>query len=357
MKNKTCVEFDVSEKHLSDFMRMTSYLYSRKKDAFDRGELKELLLGTHILSKYFTLRKFCIYCDEKIVGRFVLTFYSGDDTAYLGFVEGIEEEEVWNFLFERAEFYAKQSGCQRIIGPVDASFWIRYRLKIDFFEEEPYTGEPYHREYYLNMFLKNGYHIIQKCSSSFYGRVREDYQNVKLKKRYQQFNENGYKIVSPEADDINMILKDIYHAVSRLYRNFPVYKEVSLEDFCEYMKRYFKIINLNMVKIAYHEEKMVGFCIAIPDYRTAVYHVNKILNLCKVLYYKKFPKKYILLYMGVDKEHKGLGSALSYVIYEELKKIRCESIGALILEGKVTQGYAGDLIKKRYNYVLLGKDL
>ncbi len=112
-----------------------------------------------------------------------------------------------------------------------------------------------------------------------------------------------------------------------------------------------------MVKIAYHEEKMVGFCIAIPDYGTAVYHVNKILNLCKVLYYKKFPKKYILLYMGVDKEHKGLGSALSYVIYEELKKIRCESIGALILEGKVTQGYAGDLIKKRYNYVLLGKDL
>jgi hypothetical protein len=55
-----CIEFDCEKKYLSDFIHMTSELYSFKNTTHDSEELKHLLSGTHILSKYFVLRKFCI---------------------------------------------------------------------------------------------------------------------------------------------------------------------------------------------------------------------------------------------------------------------------------------------------------
>lgn len=75
-----------------------------------------------------------------------------------------------------------------------------------------------------------------------------------------------------------------------------------------------------MVKIAYYEQKLVGFFVALPNYGTLVYHVNKLSNILKVLYRKMSAKEYVLLYMGVDSKHKGLGPALAYSISEELKK-------------------------------------
>ena len=57
--------------------------------------------------------------------------------------------------------------------------------------------------------------------------------------------------------------------------------------------------------------------------------------------------------MGVDHDHRGLGKALVYSIMSELKKSGLPSIGALARDGKITQNYAEELIKDKYEYVLL----
>ena len=72
---------------------------------------------------------------------------------------------------------------------------------------------------------------------------------------------------------------------------------------------------------------------------------------------KKNPKNYVMLYMGILPEHKGLGSALCNSILEELKEKNIPSIGALAHDGKKTQNYASDCIEDRYEYVLLKKKL
>ena len=64
-----------------------------------------------------------------------------------------------------------------------------------------------------------------------------------------------------------------------------------------------------------------------------------------------------MLYMGVNKEHKGLGKALVYSIVEELKKSNLPSIGALAHDGKINQNYASEVINSRYEYVLLERKL
>ena len=150
-------------------------------------------------------------------------------------------------------------------------------------------------------------------------------------------------------------LKDVYHLITKLYEDFPVYKNLSEEDFINIFKNYKKIIDPNMIKLAYYNNKMVGFFISIPNYQNVVYNIN-LFNLIKILKDKKKPKGYVMLYMGVDQKHRGLGKAMVYAIIKELRKNKLPSIGALARDGKVTQNYVKDLIEDKYEYVLLEKN-
>ena len=64
-----------------------------------------------------------------------------------------------------------------------------------------------------------------------------------------------------------------------------------------------------------------------------------------------------MLYMGVENSHQGLGKAIIYSIVEELKKNNLPSIGALAHDGKISQNYAVEKIKDRYEYVLLERSI
>jgi len=111
-----------------------------------------------------------------------------------------------------------------------------------------------------------------------------------------------------------------------------------------------------MIKFAYLNGKMVGFFISVPNYHNKVYHIN-LINIFKILKLRENPTEYVMLYMGVDSGHTGLGKALAYSIMKELKENNAKSIGALARDGKVTQNYVEDLIKDKYEYVLLERKI
>ena len=349
------IQFDFEKKYICDFVSLSKKLY-KKDNTENSNELKKILNGKHPLCKYFKLYKFLVYEKNKAVGRFTITIYPNDDTAYIGFFECINNNEVAKFIFDTARKFAKENKYKRIVGPVDASFWIKYRLKINMFNKIPYTGEPYNKEYYYKMFLDNNYKVIEHYTSSIYEAVDYNYENELYSNRYNEFIKKGYKIESPNMDEIDDILKELYSLLTELYCDFPIYKHLSESDFIDVFRNYKKIMNSEMIKLAYYNNKMVGFYISIPNYYNLVYNIN-IINLIKILKLKKKPKEYIMLYMGVDQEHRGLGKAIVYSIMNELMKSNLPSIGALARDGKITQNYVEELIKDRYEYVLLEERL
>ena len=148
------------------------------------------------------------------------------------------------------------------------------------------------------------------------------------------------------------IIESIYYLLMDLYQDIPIFKNVELNDFLEVFKSYKSIINPSMVKLAYYENKLVGFFISVPNYNNNVYNLN-LFKILKVLKTRKKPKEYIMLYLGVDQNHKGLGKAIAEAIMNELKVSGLPSVGALTKDGKLTQNYVSELIEERYEYVLL----
>lgn len=354
MKKMNYVQFNLEKKYIKDFISLPKKLY-KKDNTENSKEIKQILEESHPLNKYFKLYKFLIYQDREVVGRFAFTVYPNDTTAYIGFFECINDDEVARYLFDIAQKFAKENKYEKIVGPVDSSFWLKYRLKINMFDKKTYTGEPYNKEYYLKMFLDNDYKVIEHYTSSIYKSIDYDYENNKYLDRYNEFIKKGYKIESLNMNKFEKNLKDVYHLITKLYEDFPVYKNLSEEDFINIFKNYKKIIDPNMIKLAYYNNKMVGFFISIPNYQNVVYNIN-LFNLIKILKDKKKPKGYVMLYMGVDQKHRGLGKAMVYAIIKELRKNKLPSIGALARDGKVTQNYVKDLIEDKYEYVLLEKN-
>lgn len=352
-----CIEFNKEKKYIKDFIRLGNRLYKANENMQNDGELKALLTSQHVLSKYFTLRKFCVYDGKKVVGRFALTFYDGDDTAYLGFFECEDNDDTARLIFDKAQECAKSEGCKRLAGPVDASFWIKYRLKINLFDRLPYTGEPYNKDYYRRMFEQNGFDVIKHYTSSIYDVVDKDFHNDKYEQRLAEFTKLGYEIKSPSEDKWDETVRDIYRMITRLFGDFPIFKNLDEEDFAENFSSYKLIVNYEMVKMAYFDGKAVGFFISIPNYGNAVYHTDNPINLLKILSLKKKPKEYVMLYMGAEPEHKGLGKALVQSIIDVLEENSLPSIGALQMDGKVTQHYVDEKISERYEYALYGKEL
>lgn len=351
-----CIEFTTEAKRIKDFLSLPKRLYKPEENTEDPKQTKAILLGKHPLSKYFKIYPFVIYDDKKPVARFAITLYPEDSTAYFGYYECEDDKAAAKLAFEEAEQFAKEHNCNKIVGPVDSSFWIKYRLKIRNFSEKPYTSEPYNKDYYLKQFKDNGYKICDHYTSNRYKPAEYAYINKEYEGKFEEFKKKGYEIRSLELDEFDARIKDLYKLLTDLYKDFPIYKDLSEEDFVAVFKSFKSIVDPSMVKFGYKNKKFVGFFISIPNYGNKVYHLNPI-NLAKILKIRKKPEDYVMLYMGVDQEHHGLGRALVYSIIQELNQSKKPSIGALAHDGKVTQDYAKDMIDNVFEYVLLEKEV
>ncbi|MCR5616787.1 MAG: hypothetical protein K6F83_00670 [Clostridiales bacterium] len=350
------VAFKDEEKYVKEFISLPQTLYTSKDNMEEPDTMRKILLGEHPLSSYFKLDSFLVTDDGVTKGRFCITSYEGDDTAYFGFFECVNDKDASKFLFDSAYDFCAKKGFKKMEGPVDASFWIKYRLKINRFEE-PYTGEPYNKDYYYDMFLENGFTVKDHYASNEFRAVDESYENELFESRFEAFIKSGYEIRSPKEEEFGEAIDDVYRLVTDLYSDFPVFKDVKKEDFRDVFMSYKQIMNMSMTKLAYFNGKAVGFYISIPDYGNLVYHTSNPINIVKILKTKKKPKRYVMLYMGVDQEHRGLGKALTYSIMKELKRSGLPSIGALIRDGKVNQKYASEDITGVYEYVLMEKEI
>ncbi len=351
------VLFKDEKKWIDAFLNLPSAIYSDDELTNSAQTELKILMGEHVLSHYFTVQGILVLNDDlKAIARCVLTFYHEKNEAYLGFFECIDDMQAANLLFKTAQDICEQQNKKCIIGPVDSSFWIKYRLKTNKFGT-PYTSEPYNKPYYYDMFIQNGYNVDVEYLSNSYNIIPKQHINERREKRLYEFLASGYEIKSPKRDEFAHILQDIYPILTRLYSSFPTFAMISSDEFEALFSEVVKAVDLSMVKLAYFNGALVGFFVTLPNYGSDICGKITIKKIIKMLLKRRRAKQYILLYLGADSEHLGLGSAIAQCIKKELQSRGASSIGALIKRGKVTSTYFSDLIGDTYDYVLLKKDL
>lgn len=352
------IVFTNEEKHIRQFLDFPATLYSPRELMQSRETEEQLLRGRHFLNRYAALTAFLAVEGETVLARCILTEYPQEKELYFGFFECVEDGRAADLLLSAVEECAASKGYLKLVGPVDVSIWVRYRFKTNLFDLRPYTGEPYNKAYYPELFTSRGYRVRERYVSNRYRRLpRKKFAIDVYKAPYEAFLKKGYEIRSPELENWDRDVRAVYRLVSRLYTGFEAYKPVSEDEFASMFSDYKRIVDLSLIKIAYFKGVPVGFFMGVPNYHNLASRKMNLAALAEVLIKRKRCREYVLLYMGVEPEHKGLGKALTHSIMQELAKKGAASIGALIREGNPNYNYASEVMEGRYQYVLLEKQL
>lgn len=340
------------------FLALPKQLYDRKARTQDTKAERAILNGTHTLSGEFETRAYLAYGEDGTSpkGRCILTYYDDDPAAYVGFFECVEDLSVCRALLEAVEAQARADGKETLVGPLDASFWIGYRFKVENFGEH-FTGEPDNLPYYPDFWEACGFTVAERYYSNYLRSPTADDPGEKWEKRLQRALDMGYEIRTLERAKFDEALRDIYRMLVRLYANFPAFKFISEEQFVDLFRSLRYVIDYDCVLLGYKDGELAGFFVCIPNYGTMVDGDISLRDLPAILKVRKDCKEYVILYIGVDRKHLGLGGAFAQTIREIGQNKGAGSIAALIHEGNRSGVFFRELTTHTARYVLLEKAL
>jgi len=112
---------------------------------------------------YGEIQPFVAIKNGKIVGRIAAinnrryNEIHQDKLGFFGYFECINDKEVANSLFAKAETWLKQKGLQRVNGPASPSSNYDYGLLVEGFNDSPRLMMTYNPEYYINLIESYGF--------------------------------------------------------------------------------------------------------------------------------------------------------------------------------------------------------
>ncbi len=342
---------------LKGFLALPKTLYPRERRTQDTKAERAILNGTHPLSGEFTVRAYLAVDDgASPQGRCVLTYYPDDPAAYVGFFECVEDLDVCRALLSAAEAQARADGKEKLVGPLNASFWIGYRFKVENFDEH-FTGEPDNLPYYADFWEACGFTVSERYYSNYLRSPTPDDPSEKWEKRLQRALDKGYEIRSLERGKFDEALRDIYRMLVRLYAKFPAFKLITEEQFTALFGSLKYVVDYECVLLGYKDGELAGFFVCVPNYGTLVDGDLSLRDLPAILRIRRNCKEYVILYIGVDRKHLGLGGAFAQTIRQIGQNKGAGSIAALIHEGNSSGVFFRELTTHTARYVLLEKAL
>ncbi len=342
---------------LKGFLALPKALYPRERRTQDTKAERAILNGTHPLSGEFTVRAYLAVDDgASPQGRCVLTYYPDDPAAYVGFFECVEDLDVCRALLSAAEAQARADGKEKLVGPLNASFWIGYRFKVENFDEH-FTGEPDNLPYYADFWEACGFTVSERYYSNYLRSPTPEDPSEKWEKRLQRALDKGYEIRSLERGKFDEALRDIYRMLVRLYAKFPAFKLITEEQFTALFESLKYVVDYECVLLGYKDGELAGFFVCVPNYGTLVDGDLSLRDLPAILRIRRNCKEYVILYIGVDRKHLGLGGAFAQTIRQIGQNKGAGSIAALIHEGNGSGVFFRELTTHTARYVLLEKAL
>ncbi|HUQ83880.1 MAG TPA: hypothetical protein VM076_22210, partial [Gemmatimonadaceae bacterium] len=190
-----------------------------------------------------------------------------------------------------------QRGCTFAVGPMDGNTWRRYRLVTDRGTEPPYFLEPTNPDDWPAHYTAAGFTPLANYFSAL---------NTDLSRRDQRIpavaerlTALGVTIRQIDLDQFDRDLERVYGVAEVAFREAFLYTPLPQAAFAMQYQRIRQYLRPELVLLAEHDERTIGFAFTIPD----------VLELAR----GEPPRTGILKTLAVlpDRTYAGLGSLLS----------------------------------------------
>lgn len=193
------------------------------------------------------------------------------DIAVIGHFEAVNAEAA-RLLLDTGCDLARHANRLHVIGPMDGNTWRRYRWVTQAGSEAPFMMEPCNPPSYPAWWRASGFATLAQYQSALVTSLeRIDPRLSRVRERYAQ---QGIRIRTLDASAFEQELLRIYAVSTASFAHNFLYTPLSETDFMAQYLPYRSRIVPDLVLLAMHGGRCVGFMFSIPDYyRTANGHM------------------------------------------------------------------------------------
>ncbi len=175
--------------------------------------------------------------------------------------------EAGTFILEQAVDRLRDQGCTVAVGPMDGNTWRRYRVLTERGGESAFFMEPDNPDFWPTIFVAAKFSPLSTYSSSLvWDLSRRDPRTDHARERLRR---EGVQIRHLDPHQFEDDLRRIFRvSIVSFTRNY-LYTEVSEEAFLAQYLPYKDKIRPELILLAEHRGKPVGYIFAIPDYAEA----------------------------------------------------------------------------------------
>ena len=250
-----------------------------------------------------------------------------DATGHFGFIEAIDDQEVFDALLKAAEGWLRTQGMRRAIGPVSFSLWDQPGLLVDGFDTPPYVMMNHHRPYYADRITAAGYAKVEDLIAYAYDPQASTQTWEKLMGRALRGGEVTLRNIRMDKahfrGEVAMLLDIINDAWSDNWGYVPMTK-AEIDDLAGILKL---LLRPGDVAIAEYKGEPAAFTAIFPNLNEAIRDMQGRLfpfNWIKLLWRMKVkrPKTARMPMMGVRKalQASPIGAALALSVMRSVRE-------------------------------------
>ncbi len=221
--------------------------------------------------KHAEAEYFLAYRNGEVVGRIAAITnqmhndFHKDNSGFFGFLEGINDIEVFRELLETAKNWLRDKGKDYMMGPINPSTNDEMGFLIDGFDTPPYFMMTHNPPYYDSLMSELGY---EKAKDVYAYYIHKDTIIIsdKLKQVTQSIREkSGVKIRAIDMSHFDEELERVRFVYNNAWAKNWGFVPMTPEEFDFIAADFKKIIDPKLVLIAEIKEKPIGFSLALPN--------------------------------------------------------------------------------------------
>jgi ribosomal protein S18 acetylase RimI-like enzyme len=284
-----------------------------------KKEVRHLLDLGHPFWRHGERKLFMAFRDGQPRGRIAAIINSkhnafhAEKCGFFGFFDCADEPDAAAGLFDAALKWVRLKGMDLVRGPVNPSTNETCGLLIEGFDSPPMVMTPYNPPYYANLIEAAGF-AKAKDLYAFQGFTKNGFPERldKIVRRMTRDGKISLDLVNiSRMDEALADLKDIYNTAWDKNWGFVPMTDEEIDELARGLKPLLKPEYLYFARV---EGKPAGFVLLLPDFNTALKHVNGALNPLNIIpfLYKMFRpiNRGRLLALGVKKEFRNRGLEL-----------------------------------------------
>lgn len=301
-------------RQMKDFLRLPFRVYCEDPNWVPpfNSEVRRVLDERR--NPYFAnakLRLFVCYKEDAIAARVAIIVNRlhqekfGENAAFFGFFESMNDPNAVRHLFDAAEEYTRSQGVEFLEGPFNPNHYSEVGMQIDQFGKPPTFFQPYNPSYYNDLLREIGFHVSATFHTRKNGNIRQ-YVQERYGTKAPPSQMGNYSIRSFSKKDFKAELERFREVNNDAFSSNWHFLPLSKEEYL-FSAKYLSLVTFpDLIKIVEHNGNPVGIVHCVLDINPALRKLRGKagpLKLVRFLRDRKKIKKLIFFSVGIKKAY------------------------------------------------------